>query len=121
MSKKKLASLFAIVACLVIFSSSVFAGNLVTSQTHEFYNGFGIKSATVTFYSEGNNTTHKVYDKYLTSWTIVPYGVKDTSTWITTYPSCVKAKGQYTVYAGLDTQWVSLPVYSYTGVMTHTY
>jgi hypothetical protein len=76
----------------------------------------------ITFKSQGNTTTGQIYDKWFDSmdshW---PNAFRVDSTWSYTVGTTGYAKGTYTIYASIITQWASLAFKSTTRTITHTY
>ncbi len=76
----------------------------------------------IKFVSEGNVSTGAVYDKYFSAssahW---PNAFTYGKVWSYKIGTTGYAKGTYTIYSSLITQWVSLTFTSKTKTITHTY
>ena len=111
-----IAAIFAIVA--VPASAATYRKTTTVSYSCKAHNN----CHWVKFTSEGNTTTGAIYDKYFSGnsshW---PNAFKYDNVWSYQIGSTGYAKGTYTLYSSLITQWVSMSFKSVSRTITHTY
>lgn len=114
---------FALILCFaLIFSciTSVSAVGYTTTHTYSCRAHSGCMY--VKFASHGDCASGKVYDHYFSAnkshW---PNAFRYDKTWSYSVGTTGYAKGTYTIYSSLVTQWVSLAFKSQSKTITHTY
>ena len=115
----------AFLVCLVVMLSCVVPANAATYRktTTRYYSCRAHSNCMhITFSSHGNTSTGDVYDYYFSGnhshW---PNAFRYDSTWSYKVRSTGYAKGTYTAYSSLVTQWASLSFSSTSSTITHVY
>jgi len=117
--------ILAVTLCLLtVFAVTVGASAAVyrKTTTHSYSCKAHSDCQTVTFVSEGNTVTGQVYDKYFSGnnshW---PNAFRYDNVWSYKIGNAGFAKGTYTLYSSLVTQWASIAFSSTSNTITHTY
>lgn len=99
-------------------------GYTITQNTTHYYSckAHSYNCHQVTFTSQGNTSTHEIYDKYFSSNTSHwPNAFRYDNVWITKTSTLSYAKGTYTIYSSLITKWASLSFASTSKTISHVY
>lgn len=122
---KKFYKLIALALCLVVvFSCVSVASAAVETKSTSHYGSCRAHNYChrVTFKSQGDTVTGKIYDKYFSSnkshW---PNAFRYDSVWSYQVGNTGYAKGTYTLYSSIITAWVSLAFTSRSNTIVHTY
>lgn len=122
---KKLIRILAITLCIVVVICSC-----LTATATEWYktttDSYSCKvhsnCAYITFYSHGNDSNGAIYDKYFSAnhshW---PNAFRYDKVWSYKVGNTGYAKGTYTLYSSLVTQWASIAFASTSDTITHVY
>lgn len=118
---QKISKLVAIVLCvaMVISAASVASARTTTdSYSCRVHSG----CHWVKFYSHGNTENGDIYDKYFSGnhshW---PNAFRYDNVWSYKVGNWGYAKGTYTLYSSLITQWASIAFASTSDTITHVY
>ncbi len=106
-SLAKRLSVFLVLAVLVMCTVSVLnAAEVTKSATYSSYSSVGLRVCYVVFTAEGNTTTHKVYNKYLSARSTAPFNaIEGESMWVSNHSTYVKANYSATHKFGIPTPW----------------
>lgn len=121
---KILKKICALVLCLmVVFSCITASAAVYTKKTTHYYSCNAHSNCSyVTFASQGDTSTGKIYDKYFSAnhahW---PNAFRYDNVWSYQIGTTGYAKGTYTLYSSLITQWASIAFASTSRTITHTY
>lgn len=117
--------ILAVTLCLLtVFAVTVGASAAVyrKTTTHSYSCKAHSGCQTVTFVSEGNTVTGQVYDKYFSgNNSHCPNAFRYDNVWSYKIGNAGFAKGTYTLYSSLVTQWASIAFSSTSNTITHTY
>lgn len=117
--------IFALCLCLLLAftgTTNTFATIYQKTTTRYFSCRVHSNCTYIAFVSEGNTDTGDVYDKYFSgSHSHWPNAFTYDSVWSYKIGNTGFAKGTYTIYSSLITQWASLSFSSTTETFTHTY
>lgn len=110
------------IVCSFFFMNGASSAIVTKTTTHYYSCRVHTNCHYISFKSQGNTTTGQIYDKWFDNmhshW---PNAFRVDSTWSYTVGTTGYAKGTYTVYSSLITEWVSLAFQSTTRTITHTY
>lgn len=122
---RKIRTIFAFALCLLmVFTIAVETSATICRKiTIDSYSCKAHSNClSVTFVSEGNTVTGDVYDKYFSGnsshW---PNAFRYDNVWSYKIGNAGFAKGTYTIYSSLITQWASIAFASTSDTITHTY
>lgn len=117
---KKIIVAVLVLLTLVIPAKPTEAAWVTKSVSHHYYSIVGLNVGGVTFYAEGESsaTSGSVSNMWITDWTWWPNYIKDKSTWKSYYPKGQRANAQYTIGAGINTQWFEAAITTQTSYMT---
>lgn len=121
----KFGKLLALVLCMaMIFSvvSVAYAVGYYKTTTHSYSCRVHNGCMWIKFFSHGDVGTGNVYDKYFSGnrshW---PNAFRYDNTWSYKVGNTGYAKGTYTIYSSLITQWASIAFSSTSDTITHIY
>ena len=119
---KKIMALMLCIAMALSIAVVASAAQYWKTTTHYYSCNAHNNCMWVKFTSHGDTTTGKIYDKYFSGnsshW---PNAFRYDNVWSYSVGNTGYAKGTYTVYSSLITQWVSLAFSSTSRTITHIY
>lgn len=122
---RKVTRILTLALCLVMILSCVLTSSAaVYTKTTAQYSSCRAHSNCmyVSFRSQGNSSTGVIYDKYFSSnsshW---PNAYRYDNVWSYRIGNTGYAKGTYTLYSSIVTQWMSLAFKSSSRTIVHTY
>lgn len=123
---RKLRMIIALVACIAVVLSVAMspasAAIYTKTTTHSYSCNAHSGCQWIKFVSQGNTANGDIYDKYFSGngshW---PNAFRYDNVWSYKVGNWGYAKGTYTIYSSLITQWVSIAFSSSSDTIVHTY
>lgn len=122
---RKTRAIVALMLCLAMalsISTAVSAAVYHTTTTHYYSCRTHDDCMWIKFYSHGDTSTGTIYDKHFSGnhshW---PNAFRYDNVWSYKVGNTGYAKGTYTLYSSLITQWASIAFASTSDTITHTY